>query len=70
VVAGGNLFLKLVNACYERCAMIVTGNRDFGECAGDAVVATSLLDGYRITRSSSRSSATPTGYGHAALIPS
>ena len=44
---GGNLFFQLVNACYERCAMIKTGNRGFGEWAdifGDAVVATALLD--------------------------
>ena len=42
---GGNLFFQLVNACYERCAMIMTGNRGFGEWAdifGDAVVATAL----------------------------
>jgi DNA replication protein DnaC len=44
---GGNLFFQLVNACYERCAMVMTGNRGFGEWAdifGDAVVATALLD--------------------------
>ena len=44
---GGNLFFQLVNACYERSAMIMTGNRGFGEWAeifGDAVVATALLD--------------------------
>jgi DNA replication protein DnaC len=44
---GGNLFFQLANACYERCAMIMTGNRGFGEWAdifGDAVVATALLD--------------------------
>jgi DNA replication protein DnaC len=44
---GGNLSFQLVNACYERCAMIMTGNRGFGEWAdifGDAVVATALLD--------------------------
>ena len=44
---GGNLFFQLGNACYERCAMIMTGNRGFGEWAeifGDAVVATALLD--------------------------
>ena len=28
---GGNLFFQLVNACYERCAMILTSNRSFGE---------------------------------------
>lgn len=44
---GGNLFFQLVNACYERSAMVMTGNRGFGEWAdifGDAVVATALLD--------------------------
>lgn len=44
---GGNLFFQLVNACYERCAMILTSNRDFsewGEIFGDLVVATALLD--------------------------
>ena len=44
---GGNLFFQLVNACYERCAMVMTSNRGFGEWAeifGDAVVATALLD--------------------------
>ena len=43
---GGNLFFQLVNACYERSAMIMTGNRGFGEWAdifGDPVVATALL---------------------------
>ena len=44
---GGNLFFQLINACYERCALIMTSNRGFGEWAeifGDAVVATALLD--------------------------
>lgn len=44
---GGNLFFQLVNACYERSAMILTGNRGFGqwgEIFGDTVVATALLD--------------------------
>nr|CBA28182.1 Insertion sequence IS21 putative ATP-binding protein [Curvibacter putative symbiont of Hydra magnipapillata] len=44
---GGNLFFQLVNACYERSAMIMTGNLGFGEWAdifGDPVVATALLD--------------------------
>ena len=44
---GGNLFFQLVNACYERCAMILTSNRGFsewGEIFGDPVVATALLD--------------------------
>lgn len=42
-----DLELKLVNACYERSSMIMTGNRGFGEWAdifGDPVVATALLD--------------------------
>jgi len=45
--SGGNLFFQLVNACYERTAMILTSNRGFaewGEIFGDAVVATALLD--------------------------
>lgn len=45
--SGGNLFFQLVNACYERNAMILTSNRGFGEWGeifGDAVVATALLD--------------------------
>jgi DNA replication protein DnaC len=44
---GGNLFFQLVNACYERSAMVMTSNRGFAEWAeifGDAVVATALLD--------------------------
>jgi DNA replication protein DnaC len=46
-LGGGNLFFQLVNACYEKNAMILTSNRGFGEWAevfGDAVVATALLD--------------------------
>jgi DNA replication protein DnaC len=44
---GGNLFFQLVNARYERGAMILTSNRGFaewGEVFGDPVVATALLD--------------------------
>ncbi|MBF0127117.1 MAG: ATP-binding protein [Magnetococcales bacterium] len=44
---GGNLFFQLVNARYERGAMILTSNRGFsewGEIFGDHVVATALLD--------------------------
>lgn len=44
---GGNLFFQLVNARYERGAMILTSNRGFaewGEVFGDQVVATALLD--------------------------
>jgi len=47
VAGGGNLFFQLVNARYERGAMILTSNRGFaewGEVFGDAVVATALLD--------------------------
>ena len=43
---GGNLFFQLVNARYERGAMILTSNRGFaewGEVFGDPVVATALL---------------------------
>lgn len=44
---GGNLFFQLVNARYERGAMILTSNRGFGEWGeifGDPVVASALLD--------------------------
>ena len=47
VPGGGNLFFQLVNARYERGAMILTSNRGFaewGEIFGDPVVATALLD--------------------------
>ena len=47
VPGGGNLFFQLVNARYERGAMILTSNRGFaewGEVFGDAVVATAILD--------------------------
>ena len=43
---GGNLFFQLVNARYEKGAMILTSNRGFaewGEVFGDPVVATALL---------------------------
>jgi DNA replication protein DnaC len=45
--SAGNLFFQLVNARYERGAMILTSNRGFaewGEVFGDPVVATALLD--------------------------
>ncbi len=45
--AAGNLFLQLVNARYERGAMILTSNRGFaewGQVFGDPVIATALLD--------------------------
>lgn len=48
IAAGsGNLFFQLVNARYERGAMILTSNRGFADWAkvfGDPVVATALLD--------------------------
>ncbi|WP_426954246.1 IS21-like element helper ATPase IstB [Muricoccus radiodurans] len=48
ITAGnGNLFFQLVNARYERGAMILTSNRGFvewGEVFGGAVVAAALLD--------------------------
>ena len=47
VPGGGNLFFQLVNASYERGAMILTSNRGFaewGKVFGDPVVATALLD--------------------------
>jgi DNA replication protein DnaC len=45
--SAGNLFFQLVNARYEKGAMILTSNRGFaewGEMFGDPVVATALLD--------------------------
>jgi hypothetical protein len=47
ISGGGNLFVQLVNARYERGAMILTSNRGFaesGDVFGDPVVATALLD--------------------------
>ena len=47
IAGGGTLFFQLVNARYERGAMILTSNRGFaewGEVFGDPVVATALLD--------------------------
>ena len=44
---GANLFFQLVNARYEKGAMILTSNRGFaewGEIFADPVVATALLD--------------------------
>lgn len=43
----GNLYFQLVDARYERGAMILTSNRGFsewGEVFGNPVVATALLD--------------------------
>jgi DNA replication protein DnaC len=45
--ATGNLFFQLVNARYERGAMILTSNHGFaewGQVFGDPVIATALLD--------------------------
>ena len=47
IPGGGNLFFQLVNARYEKGAMILTSNRGFAEWGavfGDSVVATALLD--------------------------
>jgi DNA replication protein DnaC len=47
ISGGGNLFFQLVNARYEKGAMILTSNRGFaewGEVFSDPVVATALLD--------------------------
>ena len=47
ITGGGNLFFQLINARYERGAIILTSNRGFGEWGevfGDTVVATALLD--------------------------
>jgi DNA replication protein DnaC len=47
IPGGGNLFFQLVNARYEKGAMILTSNRGFaewGDVFGDLVVATALLD--------------------------
>ena len=47
VSGGGNLIFQLVNARYEKGAMILTSNRGFaewGEVFGDLVVDTALLD--------------------------
>lgn len=44
---GANLFFQLVNARYEKGAMILTSNRSFrewGDIFGDSVVAAALLD--------------------------
>ena len=47
VPGGANLFFQLLNARYERGAMILTSNRGFaewGDVFGHSVVATALLD--------------------------
>ncbi len=40
-------YFQLANACYERCTIILTSNRSFGEWGevfGDSVVAAAPLD--------------------------
>ena len=47
IAGGGNLVFQLVNARYERGAMILTSNRGFaewGDIFGSPIVATALLD--------------------------
>ncbi|PDT64155.1 AAA family ATPase [Bradyrhizobium ottawaense] len=47
ILGGGNLFVQLVNARYEKGAVILTSNRGFaewGEIFADSVVAAALLD--------------------------
>jgi hypothetical protein len=47
IPGGGNLFFQLLNARYEKSAMILTSNRGFaewGEIFGSPVIATALLD--------------------------
>ncbi len=47
IAGGGNLVFQLVNARYERGALILTSNRGFaewGDIFGNPVVATALLD--------------------------
>ena len=70
---GANLFFQLVNARYEKGAMILTSNRRFaewGEVFGDPVVATALLD--RLLHHAVVIQIEGTSYrlrGHADLIP-
>ena len=61
---GANLFFQIVNARYEKGAMILTSNRGFrewGQAFGDNVIAAALLAACCTTRSSSRSTAQATG---------
>ena len=58
IPGGGNLFFQLVNARYERGAMILTSNRGFaewGDIFGDSVVATALLTAFCIMPSCCKS---------------
>nr|WP_281361034.1 ATP-binding protein [Sulfitobacter maritimus] len=67
------MFFQLVNARYEKGAMILTSNRGFaewGEVFGDPVVATALLD--RLLHHAVVSQIEGASYrlrGHADLIP-
>jgi hypothetical protein len=64
VQGGGNLFFQLVNARYEKGAMILTSNHGFaewGEVFGDPVVATACSTGCSTMPSSFRSKAPATG---------
>ena len=72
-IGGANLFFQLVNARYEKGAMILTSNRGFaewGEIFGDPVVPTALLD--RLLHHAVVIQIEGASYrlrGHAALIP-
>ena len=49
IPGGGNLFFQLINARYEKGAMILTSNRGFaewGEIFGSPVVATQRTTSY------------------------
>ena len=64
------LFFQLVNARYEKGAMILTSNRGFnkwGEAFGDPVVAIALLIAFCTTPSVSRSREPATPARHADL---
>ena len=64
IPGGGNLFFQLVNARYEKGAMISNrGFAEWGEVFGDPVVATALSIGCSTTLSSSRSRARATAFG-------
>ncbi len=50
VAGGGNLFFQLVNARYERGAMILTSNRGFAECELHPVSLDTHLSEERLER--------------------
>ena len=63
IPGGGNLFFQLVNARYEKGAMILTSNRGFAEWARSSAIPSSQprsSTGYSTTLSSSRSKAQAT----------